>query len=1370
MAASDHPTIELAGRYRVQASLGQGGAGAVFRVLDGSSGRQFALKQLLASEAASSEASMLFRKEYYTLAQLKHPSIVDVYEYGVSSKGPYYTMELLEGSDLRDLAPLPFGAACRLLRDVASALAFLHARKLIHRDVSPRNVRCTKDRSKAKLIDFGALATVGLSTTVIGTPPFIPPEALRGLPLDHRVDLYGLGALAYWLLTGRHAYPARRLDELEELWQVRPASPAALVPELPAALDQLVMSLLSLNALGRPATAAEVIDRLSAIGGLEPMAEGETVRGYLASARTVGRQQQIEQLCARVKRAIGGAGRSVLIEAASGMGKSRLMRELALEAQVLGTTVLRARGESVGGAYGVVRALAVELLEKAPKEALAAAKPHAAVLASVVPELKDRLEVGTEDLSSEDPLERRRRVQVALVGWLQAATSERTLLLLIDDLQRCDESSAAVLATLAHEASGFRMLLALGLRTDEDVRAPVPLAALRDASARMRLRGLEARDVADLVKELFGDVPNAVRLAKWMHRAAGGSPLQCTELARHLVDRGLVRYVDGIWIIPDQADHADLPRSLATAMDARIGALSPAARALGEVLSVNGGAFSLQTCVMLAGAKDEQSVFSALDELAREEVVVGAGHSYQFRHDGLREALLRGLDVSKRQALHLRIGEALLVSGAVTVEREVEIGWHLHRGGQERRGAELLDRAGRVLFAGRLVVDAIPALEMALTTYEHEGHAPSVCVELRALLLRAAFFNEPTLAVRYQDRTIEMLREYSGVRAASRLGRYLGRTFSLLLGMLWAALLRRFTPAERRGPKVLQAFVMLPSAVLFALAVANRRNDYLAVEKLIALLHPALVLEKHSPLRVIYDVMTPMADNRRGRLLAARAKHLRNLDVLAKKPRFMSPTDIADTTAATYSQLAIVQAMSGSDEYRDWLDKMEALGLKSWHRWTPLIRALYHAMRGEEAQAKELQTQAEIRAVQLGGWWIGEVWFPVECAAAYGLIRDVIGLKRTIEQLDRMVKAGFCLQQNLDIARGDYLRERGELEESRAAFERALAMPPAGESLYRQNGVAGLAETLAAMQKYDEAIEIAREGEAHCREPTRGHLLAALRLGRTHALAQAAKGDSAGGKKRLDDLLTEAHALGNPAICGLLHEARARVAWTCGDEEDYAIHRAETERWFRPTQNPVLIAVHERLAELALTGEGSPDDVAGQAGAALVGTSSRSIMEGVSSVLSLCRGKEERAMRALELLIEETAAASGYLFALQASGLELVAPTYGAEPPKVLVEGLRAVMDRVVAADETPESVEDVTVTSTASATTGRAEWELRDGDTQVTWRAILLRSRDRGRAMVSGAALVARGPLPLRVPDTAFLDAIAGGLRERGDVVSVEA
>ncbi|MFW6087583.1 MAG: serine/threonine-protein kinase, partial [Myxococcota bacterium] len=207
-AQPDGPT-RIGERYVLQAEIGRGGMGSVHRATDVSTGRDVALKRLTPSETDTRE---LFEREYRTLARLRHPRIIEVYDYGVHEGRPYYAMELLPGEDLRGLAPIEPRQACRLLRDVAASLALLHARRLLHRDVSPRNIRSAED-GRAKLIDFGAVVSFGANDQVVGTPPCIAPETLRGEALDGRTDLFSLGAVAYWALTGRHAYPSRRLQD-----------------------------------------------------------------------------------------------------------------------------------------------------------------------------------------------------------------------------------------------------------------------------------------------------------------------------------------------------------------------------------------------------------------------------------------------------------------------------------------------------------------------------------------------------------------------------------------------------------------------------------------------------------------------------------------------------------------------------------------------------------------------------------------------------------------------------------------------------------------------------------------------------------------------------------------------------------------------------------------------------------------------------------------------------------------------------------------------------------------------------------------------------------------------------------------------------
>ncbi|HEY6881168.1 MAG TPA: serine/threonine-protein kinase, partial [Polyangiales bacterium] len=243
----------MAGRYELGEELARGGMGAVYRVVDHTTGRTLALKRSLSHHATGRSA---LQREYQTLVTLRHPHIIQVYDFGVDEVGPYYTMELLDGVDLRAKCPLPWRELCAYLRDIASSLALLHSRRLIHSDVTVGNVRLTSE-GRAKLLDFGALATFGRNEQLAGTPPMISPEALSHGELDQRADLYALGGTAYFALCGQHAYPASSLAVLPAIWERgRPRAPSALVPGIPAELDELVLSLLELDRDARPTSAA----------------------------------------------------------------------------------------------------------------------------------------------------------------------------------------------------------------------------------------------------------------------------------------------------------------------------------------------------------------------------------------------------------------------------------------------------------------------------------------------------------------------------------------------------------------------------------------------------------------------------------------------------------------------------------------------------------------------------------------------------------------------------------------------------------------------------------------------------------------------------------------------------------------------------------------------------------------------------------------------------------------------------------------------------------------------------------------------------------------------------------------------------------
>ena len=524
-------------RYAVRQVLGHGGMGTVYRVVDEATDTEVALKRLVGRAASSRTAQRLFEREYHTLALLKHPSVIKVYDYGVDDNGPWYTMELLEGQDAESLAPMTWRACCGLLRDVASSLALLHSRGLIHRDVSPRNVRCTAD-GRAKLIDFGAMVHFGVTTHLVGTAPFVSPESFHLQSLDGRADLYSLGSLAYRLLTAHHAYPVSRMEELLDAWKTAPLPVSTVVPNVPDALNELVMSLPSLDARCRPGSAAEVVDRLAGIAGL-PVTEDLGVRqAYLTTPTLVGRDDQLqlfrEQLLGAARMEAVGSGGCVLVQGERGTGRTRFLDACVLEARLAGALVSRVGANAGARDFAVAERLF---------EQLSAQLPSAGGPLADAADLEGFRTGSAESCAG---------VHEDLSRWVLQAADKRPLVIAVDDYDRVDGPTAALLATLAGQARKHRLVLVV----TGPSRAPATPAwnVLAEAARRSELPRLGRVETGALVGSVFGGAPNSELLADRVHTIAEGIPRAVMELCQHLVDTGVVRYAAGHWLIPDRLE------------------------------------------------------------------------------------------------------------------------------------------------------------------------------------------------------------------------------------------------------------------------------------------------------------------------------------------------------------------------------------------------------------------------------------------------------------------------------------------------------------------------------------------------------------------------------------------------------------------------------------------------------------------------------------------------------------------------------------------------------------------------------------------------------------------------------------------------
>jgi serine/threonine-protein kinase len=277
------------GSYRLVERLGRGGMGEVWRAEHQLLARPAAIKLIraTASERQAEEFRARFEREAQAIASLRSPHTIQLYDFGVTDEGScYYVMELLDGLDLQSFVerfgPVPVDRALHVLSQVCHSLGEAHTRGLIHRDIKPANVfvcRYGREVDFVKVLDFGLVKPLsdGEGSTQVditaahvarGTPAFMAPEqAIGDRPVDTRADLYALGCLAYWLVTGQRVFDGHTvLDTLMKHAHAEPTAPSRRTElPIPGGFDDLVLACLAKDPAARPQTADAVAERLAAI-------------------------------------------------------------------------------------------------------------------------------------------------------------------------------------------------------------------------------------------------------------------------------------------------------------------------------------------------------------------------------------------------------------------------------------------------------------------------------------------------------------------------------------------------------------------------------------------------------------------------------------------------------------------------------------------------------------------------------------------------------------------------------------------------------------------------------------------------------------------------------------------------------------------------------------------------------------------------------------------------------------------------------------------------------------------------------------------------------------------------------------------------
>lgn len=294
------------GDYELLEEIARGGMGVVYRARQISLNRIVAVKMILMGEHARSQFVQRFRTEAEAAAKLQHSNIVAIHEVGEHEGRHFFSMEYVDGPNLQDLVrmkPMEPARAARHVQAVAEAIHYAHQQGVLHRDLKPSNVLIGAS-DQPKITDFGLAKVLAndteltLSGQVLGTPNYLPPEQASGKhgKVGAWSDVYGLGAILYYLLTGRPPFQAQELtDVLDQVLHREPVSPRLLNPSVPRDLETICLKCLEKEATRRYGAAQDVADDL-----------GRHLRNETIVARPISPPEKVWRWCRR-KPALAGA-------------------------------------------------------------------------------------------------------------------------------------------------------------------------------------------------------------------------------------------------------------------------------------------------------------------------------------------------------------------------------------------------------------------------------------------------------------------------------------------------------------------------------------------------------------------------------------------------------------------------------------------------------------------------------------------------------------------------------------------------------------------------------------------------------------------------------------------------------------------------------------------------------------------------------------------------------------------------------------------------------------------------------------------------------------------------------------------------------
>jgi len=794
-------------RYRLDAEVGRGGMGVVYRAHDALLDRDVAVKVLSATELGTEGRTRLLR-EARAAAGLNHPNIVSVHDAGearfpdpADSAGPagrvapmpFVVMELVEGPSLHERRPGSLEETVAVARQVCAALEHAHARGIIHRDLKPENVLITPG-AVVKLSDFGLAHSVASRLTsqgtIVGTVFYLAPEVVLGQGVDVRADLYALGVMLYELVAGELPFTGDDpISVISQHLHAVAVPPRAKNADVPPALDALIVRLLSKDPDGRPGSAAEVLRSLNAPDILDRdalPAEELSVLERIERGRMVGRERELQQARDLWNSARSGQGQMLLLSGEPGIGKTRLVQELTAQVQVSGGRALAGACYAEGGVpYAPFAQILRAVLGPGTGQELDLPDFVLASLVTLAPGLRLRYPDIPPTPAAQDPQAEQHRLFENLSILFTALSGQAPLLVTVEDIHWADSGTLHLLRHLSRQMRQDRVLFVATYREVELDEARSLQEVLLDLhrerlAVRLKLLRLDREQTKELLAILFAEEITPEFL-EGIYRETEGNPFFIEEVCKALVESGRLYYEGGRWHRPPDMDELGIPQSVRVAIQSRIRALPEKVQETLRLAAVLGRGFDLDT---LAAASDleEGVVLDALEyaeraqlveelhgeRAAREPWLAGRGfiseasdealhgkarRAFAFVHGLIPNALVEGLPPTQRRRLHAQVADS--IERLYPAELEA-LAYHYEQAGNAEKATHYLLKAGdraRALYACQ---EAIDCYERALALLREQGqHERAARTLMRLGLVYTATF-EPDKARQAYDQAFDL--------------------------------------------------------------------------------------------------------------------------------------------------------------------------------------------------------------------------------------------------------------------------------------------------------------------------------------------------------------------------------------------------------------------------------------------------------------------------------------------------------------------------------------------------------------------------------------------------------------------------------------